>query len=315
MVLLKNDASILPLSPTTWRIALIGPLADNKADLLGCWTMFGRKDEVETILDAITSSIESPSSLVHVSGCAIVGDGPDNILPAIEAARSADIIIAVLGESADMSGEAHSRAHLGLPGRQQELLDALAATGKPIIGVLLTGRPLVIPRILYQVSALLVAWHSGVRTARALADILFGAVNPSGKLTANWPRSEGQIPIYYAHKNTGRPAQGEGTKQFDEPFKSRYIDELNEPLFPFGFGLATPLSLTATSSSKHPSWPATAPWSSPPPSKTPAAAQATKSPSFTCATSSPASLVRSKSKGLPTRHPRARRRTAAALRA
>ena len=147
---------------TTPRIALIGPLADNKADLLGCWTMFGQKDEVETILEAITSSVESPSSLVHVSGCPIVGDGPDNILPAIEDARSADIIIAVLGESADMSGEAHSRAYLGLPGRQQELLDALAATGKPIVGVLLSGRPLVIPRMLDQVDALLVAWHSGV---------------------------------------------------------------------------------------------------------------------------------------------------------
>lgn len=238
MVLLKNDASTLPLAPTTQRIALIGPLADNNADLLGCWTAFGQKDEVETILEAITSSIESPSSLVHVSGCPIVGDGPDNILPAVEAARSADMIIAVLGESAHMSGEAHSRAHLGLPGRQQELLDALAATGKPIVGVLLSGRPLTIPRMLDQVGALLVAWHSGIGTARALASILFGAVSPSGKLTANWPRSEGQIPIYYAHKNTGRPAQGEGTMQFDEPFKSRYLDESNEPLFHFGFGLS-----------------------------------------------------------------------------
>ncbi|MEP6774982.1 MAG: glycoside hydrolase family 3 N-terminal domain-containing protein [Chloroflexota bacterium] len=238
MVLLKNDAAILPLSPNTRRIALIGPLADNKADLLGCWAVFGQKDQVETILEAVTSRVSDPGSLVHVSGCPIVGDGPDNIFLAIEAARAADIIIAVLGESVDMSGEAHSRAHLGLPGRQQELLDALAATGRPIIGVLLSGRPLVIPRVLDQVDALFVAWHSGVCTARALADILFGIVNPSGKLTATWPCSEGQIPIYYAHKNTGRPAQGEGTKQFDEPFKSRYIDESNEPLFPFGFGLS-----------------------------------------------------------------------------
>ena len=238
MVLLKNDSSILPLPRNTRRIALIGPLADNRADLLGCWTAFGRKDEVETILEVIASFVESPTSIVHVSGCPIAGDGPDNILPAIEAARSADIIVALLGESAGMSGEAHCRAHLGLPGRQQELLDALAATGKPIVGVLLSGRPLIIPRMLDQVDALLLAWHSGVCTARAVADILFGVVNPSGKLTTTWPRAEGQIPIYYAHKNTGRPAQGEGTRQFEEPFKSRYMDELNEPLFPFGFGLS-----------------------------------------------------------------------------
>jgi beta-glucosidase len=238
MVLLKNDSSILPLPRNTRRIALIGPLADNRADLLGCWTAFGRKDEVETILEVIASFVESPTSIVHVSGCPIAGDGPDNILPAIEAARSADIIVALLGESAGMSGEAHCRAHLGLSGRQQELLDALAATGKPIVGVLLSGRPLIIPRMLDQVDALLLAWHSGVCTARAVADILFGVVNPSGKLTTTWPRAEGQIPIYYAHKNTGRPAQGEGTRQFEEPFKSRYMDELNEPLFPFGFGLS-----------------------------------------------------------------------------
>ncbi len=238
MVLLKNDGPILPISRNTRRIALIGPLANNKTDLLGCWTMFGQKDEVETILEAVTSYVTDSASVLQVSGCPIAGDGPDDILPAIEAARSADIVIAVLGESSDMSGEAHSRAHLGLPGRQQELLDALAATGKPIIGVLLTGRPLSIPSMLDQVDALLVAWHSGARTARALADILFGVINPSGKLTATWPRSEGQIPIYYSHKNTGRPAQGEGTRQFDEPFKSRYIDESNEPLFPFGFGLS-----------------------------------------------------------------------------
>jgi beta-glucosidase len=238
MVLLKNKHDILPLSPTGKRLALIGPLADNRADLLGCWTIFGQKDEVETVLEAVTAWVEDPGTLAYVAGCPIVGEGPDNILPAVEAANDADVVVVVLGESAGMSGEAHSRAHLGLPGRQQDLLDALAATGKPIVGVLLAGRPLVIPRMLEQVDALLVGWHSGVQTARALADILFGEVNPSGKLTASWPRSEGQIPIYYAHKNTGRPAQGEGTKQFDEPFKSRYLDESNEPLFPFGFGLS-----------------------------------------------------------------------------
>jgi beta-glucosidase len=137
-----------------------------------------------------------------------------------------------------MSGEACSRAHLGLPGRQQELVDALAITGKPIIGVLMCGRPLVIPRLVEQVDALLVAWHGGIRAGRAVADILFGTVNPSGKLAISWPRAEGQIPVYYGHKNTGRPAEGRGTTQFDEPFRSIYMDEPNTPAFHFGYGLS-----------------------------------------------------------------------------
>jgi beta-glucosidase len=124
-----------------------------------------------------------------------------------------------------------------LPGRQQELVDAVAATGKPIVAVLISGRPLVVARLAEQADALLVAWHGGIRAGRAVADILLGAANPSGKLTASWPRTEGQIPVYYAHKNTGRPWEGAGTAQFGEPFKSRYIDAPNDPLFPFGYGL------------------------------------------------------------------------------
>jgi beta-glucosidase len=146
-------------------------------------------------------------------------------------------VIAVLGEHCDMSGEAHSRAYLGLPGRQQELLDALHATGKPIVGVLMSGRPLVIPRMAEKLTALLLAWHAGIRTGRAVGDLLFGTANPSGKLTTTFPRAEGQIPIYYASKSTGRPAEGEGTLQFDEAFKSSYLDVPNTPLFPFGYGL------------------------------------------------------------------------------
>jgi beta-glucosidase len=114
----------------------------------------------------------------------------------------------------------------------------VAETGKPIVGVLMSGRPLVIPRMAEQVTALLAAWHGGIRAGRAVADLLFGTVSPSGKLTAGWPRAEGQIPVYYAHKNTGRPAAGQGTTQFFDPFKSTYMDEPNMPLFPFGYGLS-----------------------------------------------------------------------------
>ena len=137
-----------------------------------------------------------------------------------------------------MSGEAKSRAHLGLPGRQQELANALAELGKPLVAVVLSGRPLVIPKLASQADALLLAWHGGIRAGKAIADIIFGAANPSGKLTVSWPRAEGQIPVYYAHKATGRPPEGKGTTQFTEPYRSTYLDEPNEPLFAFGQGLS-----------------------------------------------------------------------------
>lgn len=238
MVLLKNEGNLLPLSPGNRRIALIGPLADNRDDLLGCWAMYGRPQDVESVLDGLRAYLDDPELLTHAPGCPVEGDGPTDIPAAVAMARDADVVILVLGEGKELSGEAHSRTHLGLPGRQQELLDAITATGTPVVAVLMCGRPLVIPRMTEQVNALLLAWHGGIRAGRAVADIVFGGVSPSGKLTASWPRTEGQIPLYYGHKNTGRPITGEGTKQFDEPFKSSYLDEPNSPLFPFGYGLS-----------------------------------------------------------------------------
>jgi beta-glucosidase len=237
MVLVKNDGGLLPLAPGAQRIAVIGPLAEAKRDLLGTWVLFGQAGDVESVLEGLRAAL-GDDMLTPVPGCPIQGDGLVDIPAAVAAAQNADVVVVVLGEGADMSGEARSRACLGLPGRQQELLDALAQTGKPIVGVLMTGRPLVIPRMAEQVTALLVAWHGGIRAGRAVADILCGTANPSGKLTASWPRTEGQIPIYYAHKNTGRPMESAGVTQFGEPFKSRYIDMPNEPLFPFGHGLS-----------------------------------------------------------------------------
>jgi beta-glucosidase len=242
MVLLKNEESILPLSPRS-RLAVIGPLAGNRHDLLGCWSLHTHPEDVESVLEGLSAYLPN-DAWTHVPGCPIRDDKPGegeietDINAAVAAAKQADVVLLVVGESADLSGEGHSRTDLGLPGRQQELADAIAATGKPIICVLMSGRPLVIPRLHGQVKALLAAWHGGIRAGRAVADILFGAVNPSGRLTASWPRAEGQIPVYYAHKNTGRPATEAGTKQFAESFKSVYIDEPNSPLFPFGFGLS-----------------------------------------------------------------------------
>jgi beta-glucosidase len=236
MVLLKNENNILPLSPDT-KLAVIGPLADNRADMLGCWSLHNHPEDVETVLEGLSVYLDE-SCWQYVSGCSIRGDEPIAISDALEAVQTADVVLLVLGESADMSGEGHSRTDLGLPGRQQELVDAVVGTGKPVVCVLMTGRPLVITKLVGQVEALLSAWHAGIRAGRAVADLLFGAVIPSGKLNASWPRAGGQIPIYYAHKNTGRPAAESGTKQFAESFKSVYLDQANSPLFPFGYGLS-----------------------------------------------------------------------------
>lgn len=236
-VLLKNAHELLPLTPGQQRIALIGPLADNRADLLGAWAISGQADDVESVLDGFKSYLPADQLLYH-PGCALNAQGPVDVTAAVAVAQAADVVVVVVGESADMSGEAHSRTHLGLPGQQQPLLDALAATGKPLVGVVLSGRPLVIPQMTQQVDALLAGWHGGIRAGQAIADLLFGHATPAGKLTASWPRAEGQIPVYYAQKRTGRPAAGAGTKQFAEPFKSVYLDEPNSPLFPFGFGLS-----------------------------------------------------------------------------
>ena len=236
MVLVKNEGSLLPLDPAAGqRIAVIGPLADARRDLLGTWALGGRPEDVETVLEGL--SAYAGSALTHVAGCALTGDAPADVDAAVAAASAADVVVVVLGEGSNLSGEARSRGSLGLPGRQQELLDAVCEVGKPVVAVLMSGRPLVIPRMAEQVTSLLVAWHGGVRAGRAVADLLFGAASPSGRLTASWPRAMGQIPVYYAHKNTGRPSEGAGTTQFLEPFTSRYVDQPNEPLFPFGYGL------------------------------------------------------------------------------
>lgn len=237
MVLVKNAGGVLPLVPGAQRIAVIGPLADARSDMLGTWVLFGQADDAETVLDGLRAYLND-TQFTHTPGCPIRAAAPADLDAAVAAARDADLVLLVLGEGANMSGEARSRAELGLPGRQQELVDAVAALGKPTVAVLMTGRPLAIPRLAEQVDALLVAWHGGIRAGRAIADLLFGAANPSGKLTAGWPRSEGQLPFSYAHKNTGRPMEGAGVTQFGEPFKSRYIDVPNEPLFAFGFGLS-----------------------------------------------------------------------------
>ena len=236
MVLLKNSDGLLPLAPAPKKIALIGPLADDHHHVLGCWYRIGRDEDAESVLDGLRAVLPPTTELIHLHGCDLEEREELDLEGAVRAARAADLAILVLGEGEHMSGEAHSRAHLGLPGHQQVLLEAVHATGVPLVVVLMSGRPLVIPWMAEHVSAILQAWHGGIRAGRAIADILVGATNPSAKLTAGWPRTEGQIPVYYAHKSTGRPAGGAGAVQFDRLHFSNYIDEENEPLFPFGYG-------------------------------------------------------------------------------
>lgn len=236
-VLLKNEGNVLPLTPGKQKIALIGPLADVQRPLLGCWTFFGEADGTDTILAGLRSE---QAEVTITPGCGVEDESltPENLTAAVEAAHAADMVVLVVGEHDDLSGEGRSRSTLGLPGCQQALADAAFATGKPVVTVVITGRPLVIPELARQSSALLVAWHGGTRAGKAVSDVLFGRVNPSGKLTAGWPQNVGQLPMTYAHKNTGRPMKGQGAAQFGEFYKSRYLDVPNTPLFPFGFGLS-----------------------------------------------------------------------------
>ncbi len=237
MVLLKNEDGLLPLELAGKTIALIGPLAFERESLMGCWNFDGQAEDVQTIAENFQANLPAGARLICERGCSVAGPDHD-FSAAIQAANQADLVILALGELDTMDGEAHCRAHLGLPGQQQALTEAVAACGKPLIALLVAGRPLTIPWMAGHIPAILMAWNGGTRAAQAIFNVLTGKTNPAGKLTASWPRSEGQIPVYYAHKSTGRPYDTSGTTQFNRQHKSSYLDEPNEPLFPFGYGLA-----------------------------------------------------------------------------
>jgi beta-glucosidase len=232
IVLLKNDGPLLPLSKSVRTVAVIGPLADDRRNLLGPWSADGRAEDVVTILDGIKAKLGPTARVLHARGCEVSGEATEGIAEAVRAARRAEVAIVVVGESADMSGEAASRASLDLPGRQAELVRAIHATGTPTVVVLVNGRPLAIPWIAEHVPAILETWFAGIEAGHAIADVLFGDVNPGGKLPVTFPRSVGQIPIYYNHKRTGRPPSP------TDKYTSKYLDELTTPLFPFGHGLS-----------------------------------------------------------------------------
>jgi beta-glucosidase len=245
-VLLKNSslaggAPLLPLSGDAKNVALIGPLADDATVMLGSWSAQGRPEDVVTLRAALVQKLGA-DHVRYAKGGDITKASDEQLAEAVKAAQDSDTVILALGENAPaMTGEAASRAHLGLPGQQQQLLEAIVATGKPVVLILFSGRPLTLPWAFEHVPAVLAAWFPGVQAGPALVRTLFGESNPSGKLPVTWPRSVGQEPLYYNALNTGRPA---GDADLTKPpwegsvkYVSRYIDEQNSPQFPFGYGL------------------------------------------------------------------------------
>jgi beta-glucosidase len=268
LVLLKNERETLPMSKTARAVAVVGPLSDDPKALLGSWTGDGRPEDTVTLLAAVRAKVSPQTRVLHAKGVAIEGRGvtgnydapppeatnaggtnvasaanteaarlattpvgPDAIEQAVRVARDADFVVVAVGETAEMSGEAASRTSLDLPGRQLELIQAIHRTGKPYAVVLMNGRPLTINWLAENAPAVLETWFAGTQGGAAIADVLFGDVNPGGKLPVTFPRHVGQAPIYYNYKTTGRPPS-------DQKYTSKYLDVPWTPLYPFGHGLS-----------------------------------------------------------------------------
>ena len=242
MVLLQNKGQTLPLDPSK-KTAVIGPLGDDQHDMLGPWWGKGEDADAVSVLKGITDG--SSAATTYAQGCALSNKEPADYDPsqdcpsdagfaeAVAKANAADQVVLALGETREMSGEATSRSTIDLPGKQQELIDAIAATGKPFVVVLFNGRPLTLSGVVGSAPAVLEAWFPGVEAGNAVADVVFGKVNPGGKLPVSFPQTLGQVPIYYNHEPTGRPCD------VTQKYNSRYRDlRTCDPLFPFGFGLS-----------------------------------------------------------------------------
>ena len=232
IVLLKNSNSLLPLKKDLSKIAVIGPLADSKQDPLGPWAAVGNPNDVVTIVEGIKKLVTPKTEVLFSKGCDIEDTSTDNFDDAVKTATESDVVILCIGERENMTGEANNRSTLDLPGVQQKLAEEIYKTGKPVVVILMNGRPLSIEWIDRNMSAIVEAWFLGIKSGDAIAEVLFGDYNPSGKLPVSFPRTVGQIPIYYNHKNTGRPGNERNR------FTSKYLDLPLTPLYPFGFGLS-----------------------------------------------------------------------------
>jgi beta-glucosidase len=231
IVLLRNESNVLPLAKSLGTIAVIGALAADGRSAIGSWAAAGRAEEAVTVVDGIRQAVPS-ARVLYAKGADVVGEDTSGFVEAVRMAREADAVILVLGEHHDMSAEAQNRSYIGLPGVQQELARRVHATGKPMVALLMNGRPLAIPWLAEHVPAIVETWFLGTEMGHAVADVLFGDHNPGGKLPVTFPRATGQVPIYYNHKNTGRPPKEE------DKYTSKYLDVPWTPLYPFGHGLS-----------------------------------------------------------------------------
>ena len=235
IVMLKNGGGVLPLAKTGLRLAVVGPLADSSADMRGPWWGAAPPEGHVTVVAALRDMLTS-ANVAHAAGVDIEGDSTGGIAAALDACEHADAIILCVGEAAPMSGEAASRAYLDLPGRQREFAEAVFERAKrlrkPVIAIVFSGRPLVIPWLAEKSDALLAAWFLGSEAGNAIGDVLLGVISPSGRTPVSWPKAAGQIPIFFGQRPSGRPADPK------DHFTSKYLDVSNEPLFPFGHGLS-----------------------------------------------------------------------------
>jgi beta-glucosidase len=238
IVLLKNDNQTLPLSKNLETIAFIGPMVKEYKANMGFWSVelpdVNYDKWVVSQWDGLQNKVGKNTKLLYAKGCEVDGDNKDGFAEAVAAAKQADVVILSIGERRDMSGEAKSRSNLGLPGVQEDLVKAIQATGKPVVVLINAGRPLIFNWTADNVPAIVYTWWLGTEAGNAIANVLFGDYNPSGKLPMTFPREVGQVPIYYNHFSTGRPAKDEDSKNY----VSAYIDLKNSPKFPFGYGLS-----------------------------------------------------------------------------
>jgi len=232
IVLLKNENQLLPLSKEVRQLAVIGPLANTQKELIGSWSAAGDWKKSVSVLDGIKAAVSGSTHVIFAKGSNINDDTTAYITEAVQVAKKADVVVLVVGEGAWMTGEAASRASLDLPGVQEKLVEEIQKTGKPVVVVLMNGRPLTINWIDKHIPSIMETWFLGTEAGHAIADVLFGDHNPSGKLPVTFPRSVGQVPIFYSMKNTGRPMDP------NNKYTSKYLDESNDPLYPFGYGLS-----------------------------------------------------------------------------
>jgi beta-glucosidase len=234
IVMLKNDKETLPLAGSLRRLAVIGPLADAPAEMRGPWPGAADADGLVTVREGLRAVLPD-CQVLHAPGVAIDSEDVSGIAAALDLCGSADAILLCVGEAATMSGEAASRAHLGLPGRQRQFAEAVLAqansANKPVIAVLFSGRPLAVPWLVEKADAMLAAWFLGSEAGNAIGDIVAGRISPSGRTPVTWPRAVGQVPIFYSERPSGRPANPK------DRYTSKYLDVPNEPLFAFGYGL------------------------------------------------------------------------------